>query len=102
MLVALLGLAIGPAILALGAVDDMKDLLRSSGPFVLWVALIATQSMVWALASWPLLRAFRGHWRKTVDFDGAARRDVILAALMLALLVAAIRSARSSSAGLRR
>jgi hypothetical protein len=89
MAVALVGLAIGPAILTVGAVDEVRNLLESSGAFVLWAALVATQSMLWTLASGPLVGAFVRHWRAT-GIDATARRDVVLAALMLAILVAAV------------
>jgi hypothetical protein len=90
MLAAVLGLALGPVLLSLGATGELRNLVTSSGPFVLWASLIAAQTMLWTLALPPLTLAARRHWTSTPRPDATARRDVLAAAVVLVLLVAAI------------
>jgi hypothetical protein len=90
MVAALAGLAVGPVVIALGAAGETADLARRSGPFSLWVSLIAAQTMVWTLALPPLALAARRHWSSSPRPDAAARRDVVFAAAALVLFVAAV------------
>lgn len=88
MVAAAVGLGLGPLVLSLGATAEMKDLIRISGPFVLWTSLIAAQTMLWTLALPPLALMARRHW--TSRPDAFARGDVFFAAVLLVLLLAAI------------
>ncbi len=56
--------------------------LDTSGSFVLWVALIAFETMLWTLATPFVVAIFRRHWRGSAR----ARREAMPAAVMLALI----------------
>lgn len=58
-----------------------------SGPFVLWVALIAAQAMLWAVALPSLVRTLLRHWRNRQP-DSVWREVVPSAAGFVVLLVA--------------
>jgi hypothetical protein len=58
-----------------------------SGPFVLWVALIAAQAMLWAVALPSLVRTLLRHWRNR-QRDSVWREVVPSAAGFVVLLVA--------------
>ena len=90
MVAALGGLVLGPVVVGLGAAGEMVDLAKLSGPFALWLSLIAAQTMLWTLALPPLALAAWRHWTSPPRPDAAARRDVVLAAVALVLFVAAV------------
>lgn len=59
-----------------------------SGPFLLWLALICAQTMLWALALPPLAGTFRRHWHARTP--ASVQREVVPSAVVLAILTATL------------
>lgn len=97
MLLAAAGFLLGPLLLGLGAASEMETLLDQSGPFNLWGALIGAQTMLWILALPPLGLILHHHWQQASMAGLSVRKDVLLSALVLAVLVAALMVAASAN-----
>ena len=95
MLAGGLGFAAGPLVLSLGAGSELEELLRRSGPFTLWTALIGMQTMLWLLASVPLLLILARHWTSASNAGLRVLRQVVPNAVLLVGLVVSLMFAAS-------
>lgn len=64
-----------------------RDYART-GPFLLWLALICAQTMLWALALPPLVGTFRRHWRARTP--ASVLKEVVPSAIVLTFFGAAV------------
>lgn len=88
MLVAVAGLGLGMLIIYFdyGSWSHQSRAFAESGPFLFWLALICTQTMLWTVALPPLVGTFRHHWRAREP--ASVWREVVPSATVLILLVA--------------
>jgi hypothetical protein len=89
MLVAALGVFIGPAIVLADRLSwspATRSLARSEA-FQLWVGTLAAGTMFWTVALPPVTASFLRHWRAR---DRPARDEVLPSAAVLVLFVAAV------------
>ena len=88
MLTAIAGLALGLLVIYFDRLswDKPDRTFALTGAFLFWVAVIATQTMLWTLAAPPLATILRRRWRHRAA--RSVRNEVLPSALILTSLVA--------------